>query len=177
MSDEKKLICVAVITSAHGIRGAVKIKSFTEDPADLANYSPLYNADGKKTYEVKILSDKGETLIAEVNGIKTRNDAEMIAGTELYIYRDMLPEVEEDEFYYEDLIGLEARSYQNGQIMGIITAIYNHGAGDMVEVKLNNSGKTELFVFTKENVPEIHIESGYVLVNPPEFEFLGDNDN
>lgn len=176
MSDDKKLICIAVITAAHGIKGSVKIRSFTTDPSDLANYSPLYSSDGSKKYEIKILSENGDILIAEVNGIKDRNEAEKMRSTELYIYRDMLPEVEEDEFYYEDLVGLEARD-PSGTPIGVILAVYNYGAGDVLEVKLNNSKETELFAFTMDIVPEINIKGGYVTINKPEVEFVSDNDN
>lgn len=177
MPNDRKLICVGIITSAHGIKGAVKIKSFTEDPADIANYSPLLSADGNTKYDIKILSENSEMLIAEVKDVKTRNDAEILGGTELFIYRDMLPEVSEDEFYYEDLIGMQARSDHNNKVVGIITAVYNHGAGDIIEIKLNNSGKTELLIFSKENVPEVNIKEGYITINFPEVEFLAGNDN
>lgn len=176
MSNEKRLICVAVITSAHGIKGAVKVRSFTEYPEDFAEYSPLLSADGTKNFNVKIISDAGDSFIAEVEGVKSRNEAEMLRGTELFIYRDSLPEVEDNEFYYEDLIGLEARSI-NGKKMGVITAIYNHGAGDILEVKMNNSGKAELVSFTDDNVPEINITGGYVVIHMPEIEYISDNDN
>ncbi len=172
MQDEKKLICVAVITSAHGIKGSVKIRSFTEYPTDIANYSPLYGADGTSKYEIKILSENGGVIIAEINGVKSRNDAEMLGGTELFIYRDMLPEAEEDEFYYEDLIGLDVRATDNDRVIGNVTAIYNHGAGDIIEIKLSKSGKTELLAFTKENFPEVFLDEGYILINFPEVEFL-----
>lgn len=176
MSNSRKLICIAVITSAHGIRGAVKIRSFTSNPEDIENYSPLYNVDGSKEYNLKILSDTGDLFIAEIEGIKNRNEAEILRGAELYIYRDMLPEVDEDEFYYEDLIGLQARDIK-GVSMGIVLAVYNYGAGDVVEVKLNDRKETELFAFTKEIVPEINISGGYIVIDRPEIEFVNDNNN
>lgn len=177
MQNEKKLICIGIITSAHGIKGAVKIKSFAEDAADIANYSPLYGADGQTKYDIKLLSENADMFIAEVNGVKTRNDAEMLSGTELFIHRDMLPEVGEDEFYYEDLIGISARSENNGKVIGTVTAVYNHGAGDIIEIKLSNSGKTELLIFSKENVPHVNISEGYITIKFPEAEFLAGNDN
>jgi len=176
MSNEKKLICVGVITSAHGIKGAVKIKSFTEDPLDIADYSPLYGIDGKSEYKIKILSENGDVLIAEISGIKTRNDAEKLGKTELYISRDMLPEAGEEEFYYEDLIGIEARLDSSRKPLGVVTSINNHGAGDIIEIKMNN-GKIELLAFTKSNIPEINISEGYITIAFPEAEFLSDNEN
>lgn len=176
MPNENKLICVAVIIAAHGIKGEVKIKSFTEYPEDFAEFSPLYNSDGTKQFNVKVTSENGDILIATIDGVKSRNEAELLKATELFVNRDAFPEVEEDEFYYEDLIGLEARAI-NGKKMGIITAIYNHGAGDVLEIQMNNSGKTEMVAFTFENVPEINIEGKYVVVHMPEIQFVGDNDN
>jgi 16S rRNA processing protein RimM len=171
MQDGKKLICVGVITSAHGIKGAVKIKSFTEDPSDIANYSPLYGIDGRLEYKIKILSQNGDLMIAAISGIATRNDAEKLGNTELYVTRDMLPEVGEEEFYHEDLIGLEARLVGSGKVLGFVSAINNHGAGDIIEIKMNN-GKIELLAFTKSNIPEINIKAGYIVIAFPEAEFV-----
>ena len=177
MEKDNKLICVGVITSAHGIKGAVKIRSFTEDPAALAGYSPLYNSDASRKFVIKTLSENGEMLIAQITGISNRNDAEMLGGTELFVYRDMLPEVAEDEFYYEDLIGLHVKSSINNNDLGVVTSVYNHGAGDIIEIRLEASGKSELLAFTKENVPEINISGGYIVISLPDIEFIGDNDN
>ena len=176
MPENKKLICVGIITSAHGIKGAVKIKSFTEDPVDIAGYPALYGADGITKFNIKILSENGDVLIVEVAGVKSRNDAEKLGGTELYVYRDMLPETNEDEFYYEDLIGMGVRLADNGKSIGKVSAVYNHGAGDIIELKLN-SGKVELLAFTEQNVPEVNISEAYIAIIFPEAEFVPDNDN
>lgn len=164
---------MGIITSAHGIRGAVKLKSFTQDPLSIAGYSPLYNSDASRKFDIKIDSDKGDMLVVKIKGVATRNEAELLVGTELFVYRDMLPETDEDEFYYEDLIGLHVKSAVNNVDIGVVTALYNYGAGDILEITLNEDGKTQLLAFTGENVPEVHVKEGYILINMPEIEFLG----
>jgi 16S rRNA processing protein RimM len=175
---KSRLICVGMITSAHGIRGAVNIKSYTENPKDIASYGPVFNKEGERSYKLKVISVKKDNcIIAMIDGTDTRNDAEKLKGMKLYIPRGVLPEIlEDDEFYSEDLLGLTA-FFQDGKEYGVVQAVHNYGSCDILEIRLKDSNKEELLAFTKEIVPEINLEEGYIIVDLPEVEFVGDNDN
>lgn len=172
----EKLVCVGKIIAAHGIKGAVKIKSYTEIPQSLVEYSPLYNKDGSEIFEIKSLSVNKDVIIAVVNGMNSRNDAELLKGRDLFADKALFSETEEGEFYQDDLIGLAAKT-EDGEIFGKILAIHNYGGGDIIEIRMQNSQKTELFAFTGEIFPEVDIEDGYVVICPPEVEYLNDNDD
>ena len=171
---QNKLICIAKIVAAHGIKGAVKIKSFTEDPLSVADYPVLYNKDASVEYSIKIQSCNKDVLISYIDGISDRNEAELLKGKELFVYRNDFEEVGDDEFYYEDLIGLRVK-LESGKEYGSIKSIQNYGAGDIVEVKLKSNNKKELYPFTVEIFPKITIKSGSVIIVPPHIENI-DND-
>lgn len=171
MSDDKdQLICIATITSAHGIKGEVKIKSFTEDPFAIEQYSPIYTNNKQETLNISITGTKGDTLIAKIDGITTRNEAENLRNTNLYILRSILPKNNEGEFYHIDLIGLTVLDTKKNEF-GKIIFIHNFGAGDIVEIKLKNSNKTELFTFNNETFPEIDLDKQTITIDPPEIDF------
>lgn len=175
-SSPENIICVGIIVSAHGIRGAVKIKPFTTEPLDLENYCEiLLNKEGQAFPTITISGTKKDLLIAKVEGTTTRNDAETLKGTELFIMRDQLPEPEEGEFYYEDLVGLRVVSTDQADI-GTVTAVHDFGAGDIIEIQLKDSDKTEMFAFTEENIPEINIPEGYLVLHLPEMEYVRDGE-
>lgn len=169
-----KLICIAKIVAAHGIKGAVKIKSFTEDPLSVADYPVLYNKDASVEYEVEVQSCNKDVLISYIDGISDRNEAELLKGKELYVYRDDFEEEGDEEFYYEDLVGLRVK-LENGKEHGVIKSIQNYGAGDIVEVQLRNNNKKELYPFIVEIFPKINVKSGMVIIVPPHIENI-DND-
>ncbi|MDA0782617.1 MAG: ribosome maturation factor RimM [Rickettsiales bacterium] len=166
---QNRLICIAKITSAHGIKGAVKIRSYTEDPLSIGDYPVLYNKDGSAEYELQIQSNNKEAVIAFIDGVNDRNEAEALKGKDLYVYRDDFEDVGENEFYYEDLVGLRVK-LQNGTEYGEIISIQNYGAGDIVEIRLKKDKKKELFSFTKDIFPNINIKSGSVIIVPPDIE-------
>jgi 16S rRNA processing protein RimM len=173
MNDEKnmqkKLVCVAKISSAHGIKGAVKVKSFTEDPMSVADFTVLYNKDASEEYALEVQSCSQNMLLAYIDGVNDRNEAEALKNKELFIYRDELEDPEDEEFYYEDLVGLRVK-LQNGKEYGQIYSIQNYGAGDILEVKLKSDNKKVLMPFTKEIFPNINIKSGSVVIIPPDTE-------
>ena len=165
MADDQKLICVGVIASPHGVRGALKIKSFTADPADIFTFTQLQNSDG----ELLALTPKGQAgqfLLAVMEGVDDRNAAEQLKGTKLYIERSQLPETQEGEFYIEDLVGL-AVDLADGRRVGTVKQVMNYGAGDIVEVQFNN-GSEEMFSFTDDNFPEVDLTAGKVILTAPE---------
>ncbi|HEY0918122.1 ribosome maturation factor RimM [Devosia sp.] len=160
-------LLVGRIGAAHGIRGEVRITSFTEDPMALLRYSPL--ATDRPGLAITILSARpaANVLVARLEGIGDRNAAEALNGVELYVDRALLPEPEgEDDFYHADLIGLEAR-LADGKVLGEVSAVPNFGAGDLLEVRDHRSGDTFLYPFTRQVVPEIRIRDGYLVIEVP----------
>src|SRR6478736_2765084 len=126
-------ICVARIGAAHGVRGAVKLWTFTEDPLAVKAYGPLTTRDGARQFEVTHVREAKDHLVATFKGVASREDAERLNGIELYIAREKLPETDDDEYYHADLIGLAAVNAAN-EPLGRVVAIHNFGAGDISEI-------------------------------------------
>ena len=166
-------ICVARIGAAHGVRGAVKLWPFTEDPLALMDYGPLMTKDGARQFEVANARPAKDHLVATFKGVTTREDAERLNGIELYIARDKLPETEDDEYYHADLIGLAAVNAANEPI-GRVLAIHNFGAGNIIEIA-PPSGPTMLLPFTNAVVPTVDLAGGRVVIELPQ-EIEGDED-
>ena len=165
MSNHK--LCVGVITAPHGVRGQVRVKSFTAEPDDIARYTPLVDADGEREYHFEFVGHAKGVLLARVVGVRDRNEADKLRGTELFIDRDALPEPEdEDEFYHADLVGLAAVR-PDGSAYGTVKALHDFGAGDMIEFELAESGDI-ILPFTRAVVPEIDLEQGRLVVDPPD---------
>jgi 16S rRNA processing protein RimM len=158
-------ICVAQIGAAHGIRGEVRLRSFTEDPMAITSYGPLQSEDGSQRFEIEALRPAKDHFVARLVGIKDRDAAEALTNLKLYISRDKLPPAAEGEFYHADLVGLAAVT-PDGASLGIVTAIHNFGAGDVIEIKPESGGETLLVPFTDTTVPEIDIAAGRMVVVP-----------
>lgn len=158
-------ICLGVIAGAHGLDGAVLIRSYTADPASIGSYGELQDADGKRTFKLKVRRVTAKGVIARITGIAERNGAEALKGVELYIERRALPEPDEDEVYVADLIGLRVEG-KDGTLLGTVSRMDNYGAGDVMEVTLVSGGAL-LLPFTKAAVPVVDIASGRVVVDPP----------
>ena len=165
-------ICVARIGAAHGVRGAVKLWTFTEDPFAVKEYGPLLTKDGARQFEVTHVREAKDHLVATLKGIATREDAERLNGIELYIAREKLPATEEDEYYHADLIGLAAVNAAN-EPLGRVTAIHNFGAGDIIEIA-PPQGTTMLLPFTNAVVPTVDLNGGRVVIELPQ-EIEGDD--
>jgi 16S rRNA processing protein RimM len=165
-------ICIARIGAAHGVRGAVKLWTFTEDPLAVKAYGPLVTKDGTRSFEVATAREAKGHLVATLKGIATREDAERLNGLELYIAREKLPAADENEYYHADLIGLAAVNAAN-EPLGRVTAIHNFGAGDIIEIA-PPSGATLLLPFTNAVVPSVDLEAGRVVVELPD-EIAGDD--
>jgi len=159
-------ICVARIGAAHGVRGAVKLWTFTEDPLAVKDYGPLSTKDGARQFEVTHVREAKDHLVATLKGVASREDAERLNGIELYIARDKLPETEEDEYYHADLIGLAAVNAAN-EAIGRVIAIHNFGAGDIIEIA-PASGPTLLLPFTNAVVPTVDLENRRVVIELPQ---------
>ena len=165
-------ICVARIGAAHGVRGAVKLWTFTEDPLAVKDYGPLTTKDGARQFEVTHVREAKDHLVATLKGIATREDAERLNGLELYIARDKLPETDEDEYYHADLIGLAAVIAED-EPLGRVVAIHNFGAGDIIEIA-PAKGATMLLPFTNAVVPTVDLAGGRVVIELPQ-EIEGDD--
>ena len=164
------LVCLGQISGAHGVRGLVKVRSFTEAPDGLVAYGPLSDASGTRTFDVTLLSAIKGQWLAKIEGVASREAAEALAGTRLHVARDRLPPPEDaDAFYHADLIGLRAED-PAGTPIGPVTAVHDFGAGDVLELIDNGEGgeRTSMLVpFTRANVPEVDLAAGRLVVVPP----------
>ena len=167
MKNNTDLIELGAITKPHGIKGDVFIKPFGDDPLTLNHYGPLTDPSGTQIFTITSLklNPKG-MLVAKIKEIQDRTQAEALKGTVLCVERDKLPAPDDDEFYHTDLIGLEAR-LQTGKPVGKIIRVDNFGAGDLLEIMPQNSQTSLYLSFTKDNVPELHIDAGYIVISLP----------
>tara|TARA_R110002050_G_scaffold8396_1_gene30777 strand:- start:4637 stop:5146 length:510 start_codon:yes stop_codon:yes gene_type:complete len=163
MATDNNLICVGVIAGAQGIKGHVKIKSFTEDIENFLEYGDLFKKDGSLFPKITPKHMAKGNLIAEIEGVGSRTEAEALGNTNLYVQRDQLPNPEEESFYYTDLIGMEVRCL-GGQKIGKVLDVHNFGAGDMIEFLEDNAHQSKMILFRKEFIPEIHIKDGYIVI-------------
>jgi 16S rRNA processing protein RimM len=166
-------ICVAKIGAAHGVRGEVRLWTFTEDPLAVTHYGPLSTKDGTRQFEVTKAREAKDHLVATLKGVMDRTAAEKLNGIELYIARDQLPETDDDEYYHADLIGLAAETIAGGPL-GRVIAMHNFGAGDIIEIA-PPTGSTLLLPFTNAVVPTVDIEGGRILIELPA-EIEGDDE-
>jgi len=164
-------ICVARIGAAHGVRGAVKLWTFTEDPLAVKRYGPLATKDGARQFELTSAREAKGHLVATLTGVATREDAERLNGIELYVARDKLPATNENEYYHADLIGLAAVTPADEPLVHIVV-IHNFGAGDIIEIAPPH-GPTMLLPFTNAVVPSVDLAGGRVVIELPK-EIEGD---
>lgn len=165
MSSER--ICVGAITGAFGVAGEVRLKSFCADPTAIADYGPLYTQDGSRSFVVKLTRPVAGGLGARITGIKTKEEADALRGTELYVDRSRLPSLPDDEFYHSDLIGLQAVD-TGGVMLGSVVAVHNHGAGDILEITGPGRKSALMLPFTLAAVPTVDLTAGRVIVDLPE---------
>ena len=158
-------ICIARIGAPHGVRGAVKLWTFTEDPFAVQSYGPLLTKDGARSFEIATAREVKGHLVVTLKGIATREDAERLNGLELYIAREKLPATDENEYYHADLIGLAAVT-ATGEPLGRVAAIHNFGAGDIIEIA-PPQGATMLLPFTNAVVPTVDLAAGRVVIELP----------
>src|SRR6201986_5499890 len=165
-------VCVARIGAAHGVRGAVKLWTFTEDPFAVTRYGPLLTKDGARCFEVASAREAKGHLVATLKGVTSRNEAERLNGIELYVAREKLPATEDDEYYHADLIGLAAVTTADAPL-GRVVAIHNFGAVDIIEIGPPH-GQTMLLPFTHAVVPTVDLTGGRVVIELPA-EIIGDD--
>lgn len=152
-------VCVGVIVGPHGIRGQVRVKSFTAEPEDIAAYGPVSDEAGIRTFDLDVVGRSKGVVLCAVAGVDDRNGAEALRGVRLHVDRAMLPDPDEDdEFYHADLIGLRVE-FADGVVLGTVSAVYDFGAGDVLEIRAESGGVTML-PFTRAAVPVIDIAGG-----------------
>jgi 16S rRNA processing protein RimM len=159
-------ICIAQIGAAHGVRGEVRLKAFTEDPLSVTRYGLLESEDGKQRFEIEAVRPAKDMLIASLKGIADRDAAEALTNVRLYVAREKLPKAADDEFYYADLIGLAAVT-SSGAPVGTVKAVHNFGAGDLLEIEPATGGATFMVPFTEAMVPTVDIAGRKIVVEPP----------
>jgi 16S rRNA processing protein RimM len=159
-------VCVGQIGAPHGVRGEVRLRSFTAEPEAIAGYGPLETEDGR-ILEIESLRPAKNHFVATLSGIGDRDAAERLTNLKLFVPRERLPQIlEADEFYHADLVGLAVMD-RAGEKLGTVVAIHNFGAGDLIEVRADGGGDTELVPFDETNVPSIDIAAGKIVLNAP----------
>ena len=174
MGTPRDQVLVGVIVGAHGIKGEVKLKSFTSEPASIGLYGPLQSSSGQ-SFEITKLKAAKDDFIASLKNVNDRNDAETLKGVELFVARRKLPKLKTHEAYAHDLIGLDV-VLENGTALGKLVGMPNYGAGDLLEVAVDGNSETVLIPFTNAFVPQEDFSSGRIIVILPEG-YLNDDDD
>ena len=156
-------ICLGVIVGVKGLRGEVRIKSFTGNPPAVAAYGPVMTEDGR-SFQLSVTGAAQGAVIARIKGVADRNAAEALKGLQLYVDRKALPEADEGTYYHADLIGLDV-VLVGGEVLGSVAGVHNFGAGDMIDVAMED-GRSELVPFTAAAVAEVDLDAGRVVLNP-----------
>lgn len=158
-------VCLAAVAGAYGVRGEARLKAFTADPAAIGDYGPVFTEDGARRFDLCVTRRlKGDMVAGRLSGVANKEQADALRGTRLYAPRAALPDTEDaDEFYHADLIGLRAEDPE-GRTLGVIRAVFDFGAGDLLEIVAPDGRRTELAPFTREVVPKIDLAAGVVIV-------------
>jgi 16S rRNA processing protein RimM len=162
-----RLILMGVFGAPQGVRGEVRVKSLTAEPSAIGAYGPLTDKKRVRAFVFDSLRPlKDDMLVARVAGVATRDAAEALRGVEIFARRDQLPPPAHDEFYYDDLVGLEAVDTAGGRI-GRVASLMNFGAGDVLEIAPAQGGETLLLPFTKSVARRIDFDTGRIVIEPP----------
>jgi 16S rRNA processing protein RimM len=164
-ADERR-VCLGVVTGAHGVRGLVRVKAFTAEPADIAAYGPVEDEAGARRFALEVVGAAKGVVLVRVPGVVDRDAAERLKGLRLFVPRAALPEPEEEEYYHADLLGLRVE-LTDGSEFGRVRAVHDFGAGDSIEV-VRADGGTVMVPFTRAAVPVVDLADGRLVVDPPE---------
>ncbi len=159
-------ICVGAIAGAFGVQGEVRIKSFTAIPHEIADYSPLTSEDGR-SFEFELTREVKNGFAAIMSGVTTKEEADALKGVQLYIEREHLPNLPDDEYYHSDLMGLEVFD-TGGALLGTVKAVMNHGASDLLELFVPGKSATVLLPFTLAVVPTVDLSAKRIVADPPD---------
>lgn len=158
-------VCLGVVVGARGLKGDLRIKSFTQRPEDIAAYGTLEDEAGDRRFALSVSGQAKGVVIARAKGVDDRTAAEKLKGVRLYVDRSVLPPPDEDEFYLSDLIGLRAEGPDGD--LGTVRTVADFGAGDVLEITGGGFG-TVMVPFTKAIVPVVDIAGGRLVIDPPE---------
>ncbi|MGB1425821.1 MAG: ribosome maturation factor RimM [Paracoccaceae bacterium] len=161
------LICVGAIGGAYGVQGEVRLKSFTSEPTAIAEYAPLYTEDQTREFDLVLTGQVKNGLSARMSGIVSKEEADALKGTDLFVPRDRLPSLPDDEFYHADLVGLTVYD-TGGALLGEVRSVQNHGASDLLEIDGPGLKTTALLPFTRAAVPTVDLAAGKIIADPPE---------
>ncbi|MBJ3763415.1 ribosome maturation factor RimM [Maribius pontilimi] len=160
-------VCVGAIAGAFGVRGEVRLKSFCADPEAIADYGPLATEDGARSFDITLDRPVKNGFAARLSGVTSKDAAEALKGTRLYVPRDRLPAPEDDEYYHADLINLDVVD-TGGTPIGRVKSVLNHGAADLLEIALKGRSDTVLLPFTQAAVPTVDLGAGRIVADPPD---------
>jgi len=166
-SSPANLILVGRVAGGFGVRGEVKITTYTEDPRSLSDFKALLRQDGSPALTIISARVAKEGLVTRCKGIETKDAADALRGLRLYVPREALPEPDEDEFYLTDLVGLPVRHVSDNALLGSVKSVQNFGAGDLLEIQPALGGQTWYLPFTRAAVPEVKIAERLILADPP----------
>ena len=164
--DRPRRLLLGIVVGVHGVRGEVRIKSFTDEPTGIGAYGPLSDEAGRRSWRIEPRAVVRGAVVARMEGVDDRNAAEAMKGLRLYVERTALPETAEREWYEADLIGLQALG-KDGTDFGRVLAFHDYGAGTSMEVSGAAGGKPLVVPFTDEAVPEVDLAGGRVVIDPP----------
>ncbi|WP_113911092.1 ribosome maturation factor RimM [Roseovarius dicentrarchi] len=167
MTQDSDLICIGAIAGSFGVRGEVRLKSFAASPEDIAAYGPLTTQDGARRFDVILTGQTKNGFTARLTGIDTKEDADALRGVQLFVPRAVLPGLPDDEYYHADLVGLQVVD-TGGAALGVVRAVLNHGAADLLEVSVPGTAETVLLPFTRAAVPTVDLRAGRIVADPPE---------
>ena len=159
--------CVGAIAGAFGVKGEVRLKSFCADPLAIGDYGPLYTEDGQRSFAPRDARAIKGGIGAYLDGIETKEEADALKGVSLWVDRDILPNLPDDEFYHADLIGLTVVD-TGGAVLGKVRAVQNYGAGDFLEITTAGESQPLLLPFTMAVVPTVDLTAGRIVADLPE---------
>ncbi len=164
--DQNRKICVGMIMGAHGVRGLIRLRSFTEDPETIREFKALTDESGERSFAFRIKSTAKDFFIAEIDGLKNKEEADALGRTKLYVPRTALPKTKKTEYYEADLLGLKVQDGK-GQSFGSVMGVHNYGGGPFLEIG-NSKIDSFMLPFTNALVPEVDVKAGLVTIAPPE---------
>ncbi len=161
------LVCVGAIVGAFGVHGELRLKSFCAVPEAIETYAPLLSQDGNQSYSLVLTGRVKHGFSARLNQVSTKEQADALRGLRLFVRRDRLPSLPDDEYYHADLIGLEVLD-TGGVSLGRVKCVLNHGAGDLLEIHGPDLKASVLLPFTLAAVPTVDLAAGRIIADPPD---------
>ena len=164
MTSSDHRVCLGIVVGAKGIKGEVRIKSFTAEPADVAAYGPVDSEDGKASWALNVVGEAKGAVIARLKGVTDRNQADALKGVKLYVHRSKLPPADEGTYYHADLVGMDV-VLTTGETKGKVVAVLNFGGGDIIEVG-DGQSETTMVPFSSEAIAEVNVSERLIRVVP-----------